>query len=345
MTNTTRVIDMSGFPEGGVPAEAQFEISTEPIPEPAGGEVLARTLYLRMDPGARSKMVPPEESPYEDTWVGDEPVNSGGLGEVVESNHPDVSVGDVVMGRFRWAEYDVLDGDEAETVAPEHAPIQARLHVLGHTGRTAYFGLTDIGDPSEGETLVVSAAAGSVGSVAAQLGKIYSCRVVGIAGSDEKVAHLVDELNLDAAINYADVADLRAKIADVCPEGVDIYFDNVGGEISDAVFNEMNIFGRIVQCGRVALINAEGGETPQGPRHEGLFIKKRVRREGFVVYDYEDRYADADRNLAMWHREGKLRYRETIVEGLENAPEAFIGLFEGENVGKLLVKCADRFEQ
>jgi len=339
-----RVFDMEEFPQGEMPQEDHFILKEEPVPEPGEGEVVVKTLFLRMDPGSRSKMVPPEESPYEDTWVGDEPVSSGGIGEVIGSKHPEFSEGNIVEGRFRWADYDLFSGDELDPVSVDNAPIQAKLHALGHTGRTAYFGMTEIGRPEEGETVVVSSAAGSVGSVAAQIAKIHGCRVVGIAGSDEKVRHITDELGLDAGINYKDTQDMEAALADSCPEGIDIYYDNVGGEIADAAMRNLNKFGRVVQCGRTSLINSEGGAVPTGPRHEGIYIKKRARREGFVVYDYADRFDEANEQLKAWYDENKLRYKETVTEGLENAPQAFFGLFESKNIGKQLVASQSGLE-
>jgi len=339
--NVTRKWDMTEFPAGVTPTAEHFELLETPIPDPGDGEVLVRTLYLRMDPGIRSKMVPPEESPYEDTWVGDEPVSSGAMGEVVESNDSAFSPGDIVIGRLEWADYDALPGDELEHVEVENAPIQAKLHALGHTGRTAYFGMTEIGRPEEDDTVVVSAAAGAVGSVAAQIARIRGCRVVGIAGSDRKVDHLTDEFGLDAGINYKTTDDLESDIAESCPDGVDVYYDNVGGELADAVIANLAMHGVIVQCGRTSLINREGGEMPMGPRYEGMYIKKRARREGFVVYDYADRYSEAEEKLEEWYLDGELTYRETITEGLENTPEAFFGLFTGENIGKQLVKVAE----
>lgn len=340
--SVNRVWDMVTFPAGETPTEEHFELLEEPVPDPGPDEVLVKTLYLRMDPGSRSKMVPPEESPYEDTWVGDEPISSGAIGEVVESNHDSFAPGDIVIGRFDWADYSVRAGDDVEQVSTDDdIPIQAKLHALGHTGRTAYFGMTEIGRPEAGDTVVVSAAAGAVGSVAAQIARIRGCHVIGIAGSDTKTDYLTDELGLDAGINYKTEDDLSEAIAEVCPDGVDVYYDNVGGELSDAVISQIAMNGVVVQCGRVALINQEGGETPTGPRYEGLYIKKRMRREGFVVYDYEDRYDEAEAKLNQWYRDGELTYRETIVDGLENTPEAFFGLFTGENIGKQLVKVAE----
>jgi NADPH-dependent curcumin reductase CurA len=332
---------MVSFPAGETPTERHFELLEEPVPEPGNGEVLVRTLYLRMDPGSRSKMVPPEESPYEDTWVGDEPVSSGGIGEVVDSKDPKFSQGEFVIGRLRWADYDLIPGDDLERVDGENAPIQAKLHALGHTGRTAYFGMTEIGRPEAGDTVVVSAAAGAVGSVAAQIAKMHGCRVVGIAGSRAKVNHLTDELGLDAGINYNTADSVADAVGEACPNGVDVYYDNVGGELADAVISHLAMHGVIVQCGRTSLINQEGGETPTGPRYEGMYIKKRARREGFVVYDYADRYPEAEAKLAEWYREGDLSFRETVTEGLEHTPEAFFGLFTGENIGKQLVKVAE----
>ena len=340
---TNRVFEIVKYPEGETPDRDCFELQEEPIPELTDdGQVLVRALYLRMDPGSRSKMIPPEDSPYDDSWAGTESVSSGGIGEVVESTHPDYSVGDIVSGRHRWADYDVLtDDDDLKAVDLDTAPIRTTLHVLGHTGRVAYVGLTEIADLQEGETVVVSSAAGSVGSIASQIAKIYDCRVIGIAGTDDKIDYLVNELGIDEGINYKTTDDIQEDLAELCHDSVDVYFDNVGGEISDAVMNEMNTHGRIVQCGRIALINAEGGDRPTGPRHEGLYIKKRLRREGFVVDDHEELYPEAESKLEEWYTNDRLQHRETIVEGLENTPDAFVGLFEGDDLGKTLVEVSE----
>lgn len=331
---TTRQCVMTERPVGN-PTVDQFTVTEGSVPEPSDGEVLIRTLYLRIDPGTRARMQPPEAVPHLDPIGVGEPISGGAIGEVIVSNHPAFDPGDIVEGTVAWAEVDVIPGDGLRTVEFTSAPPRAVLGALGHSGRTAYFGLLDVGAPEAGETVVTSAAAGSVGSVAAQIAAIEGCRSVGICGSAEKVDYLEEELGLDAGIDYSAVEDLRAALAEACPEGVDVYFDCVAGEISDTVVRQMNERGRIVQCGRIATINED---EPTGPRDEGLFISKRLRKEGFVVYDYADRYDEAEANLERWFERGELTYRETISEGLETAPEVFVGLFEGKNIGKQLVR-------
>ncbi|MDY6817109.1 MAG: NADP-dependent oxidoreductase [Halobacteriales archaeon] len=320
----------------GKPTVDDFELETAPIPEPHHDELLVRTLYMSVDPYMRGRMRDSES--YAEPWSVGDVMSAGVVGEVIESKHDAYDVGDIVTDRGEWGEYSLLDGDAVMPVDPDHAPISTALGVLGMPGRTAYFGLLEVGDPSPGETVVVSGAAGAVGSVVGQIAKLGGCEVVGIAGSDGKTAWLTDELGFDAAINYA-TEDVGARLDATCPDGIDLYFDNVGGEITDAVLDRLALRGRVAVCGQIALYNEEG--TPTGPRHLSKLISKRARIEGFLVSDYADRYADANAQLGEWVSSGAIDYRETVTEGLENAPEAFIGLFEGENIGKQLVHVAD----
>jgi NADPH-dependent curcumin reductase CurA len=279
---------------------------------------------------------------YADPWDVGEPLRGGVVGEVVVSNHAAFERGDAVVGNLQWAEYAVADGDDLQTVDPDLAPLSTYLGVLGMPGRTAYFGLFRVAEPEPGDTVVVSAASGAVGSVVGQLARIAGCRVVGFAGSEEKTRYLTDELGFDAAIDYRAVDDYRAALDDAAPGGVDVYFDNVGGPITDAVFTRLNEDARVAVCGQISLYNEE--TTPTGPRKLGTLIQTRARVEGFLVGDFESDYGTATRRLGEWVDAGEIRYRETVAEGLENAPDAFLALFEGDKLGKQLVKVAERRE-
>jgi NADPH-dependent curcumin reductase CurA len=223
-------------------------------------------------------------------------------------------------------------------INPETAPVSTALGVLGMPGLTAYFGLLDIGQPKHGETIVVSGAAGAVGMIVGQIAKIYGCRVVGIAGSDKKTKYLIDELGFDAAINYRTVPYLRKALKEVCPNGVDVYFDNVGGDISDAVISLINKYARIPLCGQISLYNDT--KIPMGPRLQPRLLTYSALMKGFIVHNYADRFGEGIRQLAEWLKDKKLKYAENVMEGLENAPKAFIGLFAGENLGKQIVKVS-----
>jgi NADPH-dependent curcumin reductase CurA len=333
---------LAARPEGR-PSEDCFELEEREVPSPGRGEVLVRTLYLSVDPYMRGRMRAGES--YAGPWGVGEPLRAGVVGEVVESRSPEWEAGDVVSGQGLWADFAVVDGDRLTRVDPDLAPVSTALGVLGMPGRTAYFGLLDVGEPTPGDTVLVSAAAGAVGSVVGQLARRTGCDVIGVAGSDEKVAWLTDELGFDAGINYEreSVADaVGAAAADLPGDGVDVYFDNVGGEITDAAFEHLATGARVVVCGQIALYNATG--QPTGPRKLSRLITTRARVEGFLVGDYADRYREANRRLARWVEDGSLQYRETVTEGLESAPDAFVGLFDGVNVGKQLVKVGERGE-
>jgi len=321
----------------GMPTDENFAIVETPIPQPKEGEVLIQTLYLSVDPYMRGRMSDRKSyvPPYELNGV----VGGGAVGRVLQSKSPSYREGDIVLGNYGWQRYAVASADQLQKVNPELAPITTALGVLGMPGLTAYFGLLDIGQPKEGETVVVSGAAGAVGMTVGQIAKIKGCRVVGIAGSDEKTAYLVQELGFDAAINYKTTTNLREDLKAACPNGVDIYFDNVGGTISDAVMTMLNYQARIPLCGQIALYNLEKPDV--GPRMQTQLLITSSLMKGFIVRDYASRFEEGISQLAQWVREGRLKYKENIVEGFENTIKAFLGLFTGENLGKQLVKVAD----
>jgi hypothetical protein len=259
-----------------------------------------------------------------------------GVGAVVESKHPDYHPGDVVAGDWGWQEYSMSDGKGVRRVDASLAPISTSLGVLGMPGMTAYFGLLEIGRPKEGETVFISGAAGAVGSLVGQIARITGCRVFGSAGSDEKVAYLLNDLRFDGAFNYKEVRDYTAKLEELCPGGLDIYYDNVGGPVSDAAFGRINVGARIVVCGQISQYNNR--TMSRGPRLLWRLVAQRARAEGFMVYQFTDRFPEGRRQMAQWLQEGRVTYRETITDGIENAPKAFIGLFTGQNIGKQLVR-------
>lgn len=321
-------------PEGR-PHLDDFELTDDPVPTPGPNEVLVRTRYLSVDPYMRGRMRDRES--YAEPWSVGDVMRGGVVGEVVESNASRFAPGDIVTGRLRWANYAVAPAHRLSPVDPDVAPISTALSVLGMPGRTAYFGMLDVARPRPGDTVLVSGAAGAVGSVAGQIAGIGGCRVVGIAGTDEKVDWITTELGFDAGINYR-TDDVESGIGATCPEGVDVYFDNVGGPITDAAFAHLTTGASVAVCGQIALYNEE--ETPSGPRKLWTLIEKRARVEGFLVSDFAHRRQEATDRLGDWVAAGKIAYRETVVDGLENAPEAFLGLFEGENIGKQLVRVS-----
>ena len=331
-----RVIKMASHPDGAL-EDDDFELVDAPVPEPADGEALVRTLYLSLDPAIRVWMNG-IDTYVPGIHVGDV-MRAGGLGEVVQSRNAAYTEGDLVFGMMQWSEYCIARaGPDGMMTLPRQEPITAFLSVLGVTGLTAYFGMFDVARPKEGETVVVSGAAGAVGSVAGQIGKIIGCRVVGIAGGPEKCAWITDELGFDAWIDYKS-EDVAARLRETCPDGIDVFFDNVGGDILDAVLGQINLHARIALCG--AISQYDTAELSPGPRNFLNLIPQRGRVEGFILLDYRDRFVDAILQLGQWVQEGRIRYAEDIVDGLENAPAAFRRLFTGENTGKLIVKVAE----
>lgn len=320
----------------GMVKRSDFEFATTPVGEPGPGEVLLKVQYISLDPAMRGWMndvrsyVPP-------VGLGDV-MRAGGIGKVIASNDPDVAVGDTLSGSTGIQEYVVANAKWMTKVDPQLAPIPRFLGALGMPGMTAYFGLLDVCDPKEGETVVVSGAAGAVGSVAGQIAKIKGCRVVGIAGGLDKCRYIVDELGYDAAVDYKG-EDVRRGLREHCPKGIDVYFDNVGGEILDLVLAQIARRARISICGAISQYNNVG--PVQGPANYLSLLVNHGRMEGFVVSDYAARHAEAFKELVGWIGEGQIKAREDIVEGIETFPETLLKLFNGENFGKLVLKVAD----
>ena len=306
------------------------------MPELEDGQALVEVLYVSVDPYMRGRMR--ERASYIAPIPVDGVMEAAGVGRVVASRTPEIKEGEYVGGMLGWQRYAVTSAKASRKLDPDAAPISTALGVLGMPGMTAYFGLLEVMEIKAGQSILISGAAGAVGSVAGQIAKIMGCRVAGIAGGEEKVKWLVDELGFDAAYDYRAEWDHKARIAAMCPDGIDGYFDNVGGEITDAALMNLNLRARVAICGQISQYNLEKPEM--GPRLYFQLIQKRARMEGFLVFDYADRYSQALERMTGWLKEGKLKYRETVVEGLENAPAAFIGMMRGENVGKMVVKLA-----
>lgn len=316
----------------GMASLSNFQMINQPISHPREGEVLSKTLYVSVDPYMRSRM--DERPSYIEPFQLNEPINGGVIGEVVESNSPTFQAGEFVLGFSTWGDYFIASASKLEKISlPKHS-LSLALGILGMPGMTAYFGLLDIGNPKPGETLVVTAAAGAVGSVVGQIGKIKGCHVIGIAGNDEKVRYLQQELGFDKALNYKDPKFVK-NLKEATPQGVDVYFDNVGGPITDAIVSRINRHARIVICGQISMYNHE---IDIGPRLFPQLLVKSALAKGFIVNEYEMNFPEARHQIAKWMEEGKLKYQESIIQGLENIPKAFIALFSGENQGKQIVK-------
>jgi NADPH-dependent curcumin reductase len=328
---TTRRVILKRRPVGA-PKPDDFEIVEAPVPAPADGEMLCRTIYLSLDPYMRGR-ISGVKSYARGVDPGDLMVG-GTVGEVVASRHRDFKPGDLVQGYDGWQTYAISTGAGVRTLDPAQAPISTALGVLGMPGMTAYVGLLDIGQPKAGETVVVSAASGAVGAVVGQLAKIRGCRAVGIAGSQDKCDYVMRELGFDACVNYKTDALLPALTA-ACPQGIDVYFENVGGAVTEAVVQLLNPFARIPLCGLISMYNATA--PAPGPSWRAL-LTNRVLVKGFIVSDHLDRMPAFLADCTRWVREGRLKFREDVVEGLEAAPGAFIGLLEGRNFGKMLVR-------
>lgn len=331
--NNTRVL-LASRPVG-LPARDDWTIETVPAEGPGEGEFLAEVLYVSLDPAMRG-WVKEGKSYLPPVGIG-EVMRAGGVARVLESRHPDFAAGDHVLGTTGVQSYWRSNGKGVRKVDPNAAPLPKYLGVLGMPGMTAYFGILDVGAIREGETVLVSGAAGAVGSLVGQIAKIKGCHVVGIAGGREKCDYLTGELGFDTAIDYKSES-LYPAIKAACPKGIDVYFDNVGGPITDAVFPLLNERARISVCGQISQYNLENPEL--GPRIMWHFIVKRLTMRGFLVFDFAAQYRAALTEMAEWVRDGKIQYREDIWEGLENAPAAFIDMMKGGNVGKRLIKVA-----
>jgi NADPH-dependent curcumin reductase CurA len=317
---------------------SDFEWRESPTPAPQDGEALVRVLYLSFDPAMRGWM---EDRPsYIPPVKIGEVMRAGAVGQVVESKSKDFAVGDLVQGTFGWQDFALVRGGGIMPAMPlpKGLPPTWALGVCGVTGLTAYFGLLDLGKPEPGQTVVVSGAAGATGSVAAQIARIQGCRTVGIAGGTEKCRWLVEKAGLDAAIDYKR-DDVAKKLRELCPKGIDVYFDNVGGEILDAALANLAQRARVVLCGGISAYNET--TPPAGPKNLMNLVITRSRMEGFIVLDYLPRFAEGATELAQWVASGKLAHAEDVQHGLENAPQTFLRLFEGKNLGKQLLKVAD----
>ena len=329
-----KTIVLNNRPEGK-PTLSNFEfVEEDKTLTISNGEILLQTAYVSVDPYLRGRMS--DAKSYVPPFKLNQPVHSGVVAKVLESKNEKFKVGDYVSGMLNWSTQQVSDGEGLNKVNPEKAPLSTYLGVLGMTGLTAYLGLNEIGKPKAGETIVVSGAAGAVGSVVGQIAKILGLRVIGIAGTDEKIEMLKSKFGFDEGINYNTTKDMKSAIAEAAPNGVDVYFDNVGGPISDAVLFSINQFARIIICGAISVYNET--ELPTSLSVQPFLVKNSALMQGFIVSNYAEKFPEAIQKLAGWLNEGKLTYTETIVDGFDNIPQAFIDLFEGKNKGKMIVK-------
>ena len=323
----------------GMPQETDWKLIEAPLPEPGEGEIVARASWLSVDPYMRARLSAARS--YARGVEPGEVMQGGGVGAVVRSRHPDFKPGDIVESMaWGWQDYAVLRPAAARKVDLKYGPMRYALGILGMPGLTAYFALFEIGRPRAGETVVVSAASGAVGQVVGQIAKLNGCRTVAVAGDDAKLEFCKKELGYDAGINHRTTKDFGAALKDACPNGIDIYFDNTAGPIADAVMPLTNVRARVIQCGVIAIAN-KVGQPDMGLRFHRQFIVSRMRMEGFLVTDYINRYDEGLAWLGRHVRAGKLKYREDVVEGLENMPKAFLRLLKGENFGKQLVKVSN----
>jgi NADPH-dependent curcumin reductase len=322
----------------GVPQKEHFEIVETPVPTAREGEFVVRNAFLAVEPAMRG-WVNAVGNYSEPVGIG-EVMRSFAAGEIVESRHPDYSVGEQVMGMFGWQDHAVSDGRSVvrRVARDPDLPLSTSLGVLGLNGITAYFGLLEVAPPKSGEAVVVSTAAGAVGSCVGQIAKIMGCRAVGIAGGQPKVALCRDVFGFDAAIDYKADGDLGRALKDACPAGIDVYFDNTSGPISDAVLGQLNVGARVAICGTASV--ASWDPVPLGPRVERHLLVKRARMQGFLVLDYSRRYGEAIDQLSRWVKDGRIAYREEYLDGIEAAPDAIAGLYRGENLGRRLIRLS-----
>jgi Putative NADP-dependent oxidoreductases len=324
----------------GAPVADNFRLEEQPVPTPAEGQVLLRTMWLSLDPYMRGRMS--DEPSYSPPVELGAVMVGGTVSRVETSHHPDFKEGEWVLGYSGWQDYDLSDGSGLVKLGDDPAHPSWALGILGMPGFTAYMGLLDIGQPKAGETLVVAAATGPVGATVGQIGKIKGCRVVGVAGGEEKCRHAVEVLGFDACIDHR-AEDFAAQLADACPHGIDVYYENVGGKVFDAVLPLLNTSARVPVCGLVSGYNATG--LPDGPDRLPLLmatlLKKRIRMQGFIIgQDYGHRIGEFQKEMGSWVNEGKIHYREQVTDGLEKAPETLIGLLEGKNFGKVVIRVA-----
>jgi NADPH-dependent curcumin reductase CurA len=331
MDGVSREIRLVARPQG-FPDEDLFEVAETSIPDPAEGQVLIRNAYFSVDPYMRPRMN--DVRSYVAPFTLGEAMTGGAVGRIAASRNSRYAEGDWVLHQLGWREWALSDGAALRRLDPAAAPISTALGVLGMPGFTAWYGLFVLGRPQEGETVLVSGAAGAVGSAAGQMAAIAGCRVVGSAGSEEKLAWL-RELGFDSVFNYREQRP-RDALAALAPDGLDIYFDNVGGDHLEAAIGAMRTYGRVVACGSISRYN--DAEPTPGPRNMFLVVTRRLRIEGFIISDHFDRFGEFVREATEWVADGRLRYRETVVDGIDNAPKAFLGLLRGENIGKMLVK-------
>jgi len=336
MSQSAKRIVLASRPVGE-PKPSDFRFEDYQVPTPGEGEVLLRTIWLSLDPYMRGRMS--DAASYAAPVPIDGVMEGGTVAEVVVSNNPGFAKGDLVLAHGGWQQYALSDGKTLRKLDPKHAPISTAVGVLGMPGMTAYAGLLQIGKPKEGETVVVAAASGAVGGVVGQIAKIKGARAVGIAGGAAKCKYVVEELGFDACVDHND-PDFAVKLKEACPKGIDVYFENVGGKVFEAVFPLLNFFARVPVCGLISAYNATSVEhghlaVPQVFR---AILTKRLTLRGFIVWDFQEFHGDFLREAGQWIRDGKIKYREHIAEGLENAPQAFVGLLKGENFGKQLVR-------
>lgn len=329
----TKSILLKKRPEGK-PVHSDFEFQDEELADIESGEVRLKLKFLSVDPYLRGRMS--DAKSYVEPFELNQPINSLVVAEVIDSRNNNFYKGDNIVAMLPWKREQNHNGENLSKVGNQNVPLSAYLGVLGMTGLTAYFGLTEIGKPKKGETLVVSGAAGAVGSTVGQIGKIMGCKVIGIAGSEEKIEMITSKFGFDKGINYKTTSNMTKAIAEACPDGVDIYFDNVGGKISDAILVNINKFSRTINCGAIAVYNETSVPTSVSVRP--FLIKNSALMQGFIISNYTEKFDQGREKLRKYLQDGKLTYEETIVEGFENVIDAFLGLFEGDNKGKMIVK-------
>jgi NADPH:quinone reductase len=330
----TKQIVLASRPEG-LPTLRNFRFEEVFLPSIKNGEVLLKGMFYSVDPYMRGRMN--DTKSYAEPFQIDQPIMGAVVALVAESKSEMFKIGEMIVGLLPWCEIFIANEKDIHKIDVSTIRPSYYLGILGMPGLTAYFGLMRIGKPKGGETVVVSGAAGAVGVIVGQIAKIFGCHVVGIAGTDEKVKTLKEEFGFDEAINYKTTHDMNKAIADACPKGVDVYFDNVGGEISDAVINNINFHGRIALCGQIALYNATN--VPMGPRIQPMLLTRSVLMQGFIIGNFQSLFLEGTQQLSEWIADGKLKYTETVEHGFDNLPRALLGLFSGENTGKMVVEA------